>query len=75
MPNPTTTNAPEPMLASRVATPVGHMTVLQLTDGALVYLDFENQEVPTPPPGAEQWRGLPILWQQAPIGEVATQLR
>jgi methylated-DNA-[protein]-cysteine S-methyltransferase len=74
MPNFRQPTPAEALLASRIATPIGRMTALQDADGALVYLDFEDPKGPTPPPGADTWRGQPVAWHETPLGDLAAQL-
>ena len=48
--------------AARFATPIGSVVCVVDHAGALVYLDFDEKNGPTPPPGPDAWRGDPVAW-------------
>ena len=64
--------------AARLASRLGDIVAVVDADGALVYLDFDEKAGPTPPPGADAWKGHAVVWRPArddpALARVATQI-
>ena len=51
-----------PFHATRFDSRLGSIVAVADGNGALVYLDFDDKNGPTPAPGAAAWRGHPVRW-------------
>ena len=63
-----------PLMAGRLATPLGPMAAILDQAGRLVYLDFEDAGGPTPVPRGKEWRGTPIIWNHRAVQGVGAQI-